>query len=418
MRRCVASIPASAMQTPVRHLVLCPCGRVNDPQLPGYRVGSEYEDETDGANPDDFFVYDDEHMFYEDERVQEEEEEYVYEGEYEGSDRVVLGVSSVDDDGNGEDETDEMNPAEEVGVAAAAPPPATARRGRRRTTAASVKLFGRYDLNLDILEMIFELLEPRDLTTLLCLSKLWYGKRDDMHSWLLKQFRGLDERVRAGFKPLPPPSVLQTFAGPVCLDGCSCRPRFSNVDPALASLPRLAAAVTTLQRALSTKSVRLHLKGLNARRYSFQGLSLGQESALRCITVGDVHLLAKWWEGGGSLAMFEGSRGIQMRHLDAPLITYLREDESRVEFSLPVNSAQSFCVTHSAPRWTPPTAGSVRPEDRDQNHHPTLLFGASGDGFLHQVPGSVALRIQEAGLPLPTSRFVLTDEFILWAESF
>ena len=417
----MASIPASAMQTPVRHLVLCPCGRVNDPQLPGYRVGSEYEDETDGANQDDFFVYDDEHMFYDDERVQEEEEEYVYEGEYEGSDRVVLGVSTVDDDGNGEDETDEMNPAEEVGVAAATPLPATARRGRRRTTAASANRFGRYDLDLDILEMIYGHLEPCDLTGLLSLSKSWHGVRARMHSWLCKRFLGLDERVRAGFKPLPPKTIIQTNAGPVWPEDCLCQPRrtIGNVDAALASLPQLAAAVTTLQRALSLKSVRLHMKELTGKRYSFRGLSLGQESALSCITVGDVHQLAKWWTGEidlgrhrNSLVMLEGSRGIQMRHLDAPLITYLREEESRLEYSLPVVRAHWCCGSRSAPRWTQPTVGSLRPADHNQTH--PSIAAVTQPGFLRELPASVALRIQQAGLPLPTSRFVLTDEFILW----
>ena len=422
----MASIPASTTQeeeeAPVRHLVLCPCGVVNDPRLPGFQMGGgEYVSEAYG-------VYETEHFLDEDEMVQEEEEEHVYEGEYEGSDRVVLGVVSTvgdkdekDDEGEGGNQTDEMNAVEEVGVVAAAPPPATARRGRRRTTAASANRFGRYDLDLDIREMIYGHLEPCDLTGLLSLSKSWHGVRARMHSWLCKRFLGLDERVRAGFKPLPPKTIIQTNAGPVWPEDCLCQPRrtIGNVDAALASLPQLAAAVTTLQRALSLKSVRLHMKELTGRRYSFRGLSLGQESALSCITVGDVHQLAKWWTGEidlgrhrNSLVMLEGSRGIQMRHLDAPLITYLREEESRLEYSLPVVRAHWCCGSRSAPRWTQPTVGSLRPADHNQTH--PSIAAVTQPGFLRELPASVALRIQQAGLPLPTSRFVLTDEFILW----
>ena len=310
-------------------------------------------------------------------------------------------------------------------MSAPAPEPShSPARGRRRTTASAVSanLFGRHQFDLDTVEVIFEHLEPRVLTTLLRLSKSWYAVRARMHISLRKQFLRLDKRVRAGFKPLPPPSIIQTYAGPVWPDECSCRSRCTirgNVDPTSASLPQLAAAVTTLQRALSMKSVQLHIRTLTGRRYSFQALSLGQESALSCITVGDVHQLVEWREGGAllsagavtpqSLVMFEASRFIQMRHLDAPLITYLREEESRLEYSLPVCRAHWCCAARSKARWTQPTVGSLQVDSEAAANFP---------GFLRELPGSVARRIQEAGLPLPTSRFVLTDEFILWAESF
>ena len=60
----------------------------------------------------------------------------------------------------------------------------------------------------------------------------------------------------------------------------------------------------------------------------------------------------------------------------------------------------------SAARWTEPTVGNLHPEDAE--------VAEAGPGFLREVPASVARRIQEAGLPLPTDRFVLRDEFILW----
>ena len=311
-------------------------------------------------------------------------------------------------------------------MSAPAPEPSQSpARGRRRTTASAVSanLFGRHHFDLDTVEVIFEHLEPRVLTTLLRLSKSWYAVRARMHISLRKQFLGLDKRVRAGFKPLPPPSIIQTYAGPVWPDECLCQSRCTirgNVDPTSASLPQLAAAVTTLQRALSMKSVQLHIRTLTGRRYSFQALSLGQESALSCITVGDVHQLVEWREGGAllsasdgyahpqSLVMFEASRFIQMRHLDAPLITYLREEESRLEYSLPVCRAHWCCAARSKARWTQPTVGSLQVDSEAAANFP---------GFLRELPGSVARRIQEAGLPLPTSRFVLTDDFIVWAGS-
>ncbi len=309
-------------------------------------------------------------------------------------------------------------------MSAPAPEPSQSpARGRRRTTASAVSanLFGRHHFDLDTVEVIFEHLEPRVLTTLLRLSKSWYAVRARMHISLRKQFLGLDKRVRAGFKPLPPPSIIQTYSGPVWPDECSCQSRCTirgNVDPTSASLPQLAAAVTTLQRALSMKSVQLHIRTLTGRRYSFQALSLGQESALSCITVGDVHQLVEWREGGAllsagavtpqSLVMFEASRFIQMRHLDAPLITYLREEESRLEYSLPVCRAHWCCAARSKARWNQPTVGSLQVDSEAAANFP---------GFLRELPGSVARRIQEAGLPLPTSRFVLTDDFIVWAGS-
>ena len=123
------------------------------------------------------------------------------------------------------------SPAED---AAAPPPAATARRGRRRTTAARANRFGRnelpIDLPIDILEVIFELLEPRDLTTLLRVSKSWYGMRADMHSWLRKKFIELDKRVRARFKPLPPKTIMQTPDGPLWPHDCSCQPR-NTIEP-------------------------------------------------------------------------------------------------------------------------------------------------------------------------------------------
>ena len=243
-----------------------------------------------------------------------------------------------------------------------------------------------------------------------------------MHSWLRKKYIELDKRVRAGFTPLPPKTIMQTSEGSLWPHDCSCQPRNTieprydgNVDPAFASLPRLGAAVTTLQRALSLKTIRILVKAATGHYNTFRGLSLGRESALSCITVGDVLRLydgRRWGAGDKLLGTMlclptrDQASASTDAHLDAPLITYIREEESRVEYTQPVCNAQWCCAIRSAARWTEPTVGNLHPEDSE--------VAEAGPGFLREVPASVARRIQEAGLPLPTDRFVLRDEFILW----
>lgn len=305
-------------------------------------------------------------------------------------------------------------------VPAPEPPQSSAREGRRTTASGvSANLFGRHHFDLDTVAVIFEHLEPRDLTRLLSVSRSWYGVRDRVRSRLRQQFLVLDKRTR--FTPLPP--VTSTIEPPGLRNhedstmwpfDCWCQSRAGirgNVDPARASVPQLATGVTTLQRALSMRSVRIRLKGRGLGQDAWlHGLSLGTESALSCITVGDVQQLAKWQLRDGAplnhIVMFELSRKIQMRHLDAPLIAYIREEMSCLEVGIADLRAQC-CLIRTHPRWTKPAVGNLVEE--------TYGFPAGGHSEpLNRLPQSVARRIQEAGLPLPNTRFVLTDDFILW----
>ena len=88
-------------------------------------------------------------------------------------------------------------------VPAPEPSQTSAREGRRTTASGvSANLFGCHHFDLDTVEVIFDHLEPRDLTRLLSVSRSWYGVRDRVKSRLRQQFLVLDKRTR--FTPLPP----------------------------------------------------------------------------------------------------------------------------------------------------------------------------------------------------------------------
>ena len=166
------------------------------------------------------------------------------------------------------------------------------------TTAARANRFGRnelpIDLRIDILEVIFELLEPRDLTH--CSAPASRGMECvlDMHSWLRKKFIELDKRVHAWFAASAE-AIMQTLDGPVWPHNCSCQPR-NTIEPRYdghGPSARLIAALgsgcdDTAARAV-LEDHRILVKAATGRQYNtFRGLSLGRESALSCITVGDV----------------------------------------------------------------------------------------------------------------------------------
>ena len=274
--------------------------------------------------------------------VQEEEEEHVYEGEYEGSDRVVLGVVSTvgdkdekDDEGEGRNQTDEMNAVEEHRRRR------RRRLGGRRRTMPRAPTAGRYDLDLDILEMIYGR-SVRPHWTAQPQQVAWLAR---MHSWLLN---GLAERVRAGFKPLPPKTIIQTNAGPVWPEDCLCQPRRAS-----ARRPphcRGAAAVTSSQRALPEERATPHERSDGT---AVDGLSLGQAPELHHCRFAPQHGRR---DRSAASTPHGARRGIQ----SASSIT-LREEESRLESAVVRAPAARAEVNVSR------TVG-LRPADHNQTH--------------------------------------------------